>query len=166
MSKTAGFGWEISNVHNDGADVYFKVNTAMTLNVIDIDVSCYVNYAPTTAGPAEVLCTAAVSRCGPPSFNGGNAAYITSPTSCDFGNVQVYNPAGVSVGNNPTLAQDSFMAIMLKTYVPSDGSGAYTSRHVTTPPNLSLNVGDYLVFHMDHAGVQVDTEMQVVLTYQ
>jgi hypothetical protein len=30
---------------------------------------------------------------------------------------------------------------------------------------LQLNAGDYLAFHMDHAGVSVDCEMQVVLGY-
>ena len=32
-------------------------------------------------------------------------------------------------------------------------------------PGLLLERGDYLMFHMDHAGVQVKGEMQVVLTY-
>jgi hypothetical protein len=30
---------------------------------------------------------------------------------------------------------------------------------------LDLRKGDYLAFHMDHAGVQVDGEMQVSLGY-
>jgi hypothetical protein len=30
---------------------------------------------------------------------------------------------------------------------------------------LALNKGDYLVFHMDHAGVGGDVEMQAVLQY-
>ncbi|HTS34203.1 MAG TPA: hypothetical protein VMH04_00950 [Candidatus Solibacter sp.] len=39
------------------------------------------------------------------------------------------------------------------------------SRQVLVYPSLSLSAGDYLVFHMDHQGVTLDAEMQIVLAY-
>ena len=58
------------------------------------------------------------------------------------------------------------MSIILKSWVPLDGTASSASRHVHTEPNLVLQRGDYLMFHMDHSGVKVKGEMQVVLTYE
>ena len=58
-----------------------------------------------------------------------------------------------------------FFNVILKTSVPENGAGGYTSRQVYGQPGLALNPGDYLVFHMDHAGVGGDVEMQAVLQY-
>ncbi|MGA9981010.1 MAG: hypothetical protein WBQ08_20480 [Candidatus Sulfotelmatobacter sp.] len=55
--------------------------------------------------------------------------------------------------------------MILKTWVPADGTASSTSRHVSVARSLALNAGDYLVFNMSHAGVPGDAEMQVVLQY-
>jgi hypothetical protein len=49
--------------------------------------------------------------------------------------------------------------------VLADGAGSATSRHVAIAPSLPLTAGNFLVFHMDHAGIPGDCEMQVVLQY-
>lgn len=48
---------------------------------------------------------------------------------------------------------------------PAAGSGSAASRQVLVYPSLNLTAEDYLVFHMDHQGVSVDAEMQIVMTY-
>ena len=63
------------------------------------------------------------------------------------------------------MVQDLFFDVILKTWVPADGTGGYTSRQFSSQAALALNKGDYLVFHMDHAGVSGDVEMQGVLQY-
>lgn len=162
---SAGFGWEITNIHDDGADAYFQVVESMILSAANIDVAYMITGVPTVAGFAEVLCGGGVSRGAPPSFTSGPQAYTVSPKSRNFGNVQIHNPDGLSIGNDGFLLQDEFCRIILKTWVPLDGTGSSTHRQVRVTPSLQLNSGDYLVFHMDHAGVQGDVEMQAVLEY-
>jgi len=161
----AGFGWEISNLHNNGADVYFRVEKNMTLNSMNIDVAFMVISLSST-GFAEVLCYAGVSRGTIPTFNNsGGHAYVTLPSDQNFGSVTNYNPNGLNISKDPTLSQDKFYAVSLKSWVPSDGSASSSSRQVLANPSLRLNAGDYLVFHMDHAAVGGTAEMQVVLQY-
>jgi hypothetical protein len=162
---SAGFGWEIRNINDNGADAYFQVAESMILSAANIDVAFMITGAPTVPGYAEVLCGGAVSRGGPPSFYSGPQAYTLSPNSPNFGNVQIYNPNGLSIGNDYFLLQDQFYQVILKTWVPLDGTASSTHRQVRVTPSLQLNSGDYLVFHMDHLGVEGDVEMQVVLEY-
>ncbi|HET9408226.1 MAG TPA: hypothetical protein VFO39_13380 [Candidatus Sulfotelmatobacter sp.] len=164
MSSVAGFGWEITNLDGNGADIYFVVENAMTLNSLNIDVA----FSPTSisaTGLTEVLCAAEVSRGGPP------AAGFSVVHSSNFGDYAEYNPNGLTIGPKvpstppPSPGQDALYTVILKTYVPSNGNAATTDRHVLANSSLSLNAGDYLVFHMDHLGVPGDAEMQVVLNY-
>jgi hypothetical protein len=125
-----------------------------------------VTSAPTTAGPADVLCQAAVSRGAAPTFNNaGGHAYVNLSADADFGATTVYNPNGLTVGSDGTLLKDVFYTAVLKTWVPTTPTASATSRQVLAVPSLALSAGDYLVFHMDHTGVQGDVEMQVVLQY-
>jgi len=50
-SKTAGFGWEIVDLNNNGADVYLEVASSMTLIAVDIDAAFTITSAP----PAQAL---------------------------------------------------------------------------------------------------------------
>jgi hypothetical protein len=59
-SKIAGFGWEIGNIANNGANVFFRVRRGMILQWVDIDVSFMITSAPAVPGFAEVLCRAGV----------------------------------------------------------------------------------------------------------
>ncbi|MGB2606122.1 MAG: hypothetical protein WBC78_21125 [Candidatus Sulfotelmatobacter sp.] len=101
-----------------------------------------------------------------PTFNNSAGhAFVNFPASSDFGPVTPENPNNLNLVFDGALVQDQFLAVILKTWVPADGTASATSRHVTAYPSLALNAGDYLAFHMDHGGVSVDTEMQVVLNY-
>jgi hypothetical protein len=163
MNSVASFGFELVNLNGNGADAYFPIAKSMMLNTFNIDVASML-VAATAGGWAEVLCQGRVSRGGPPTFNGAAAA-LPFQASPDFGAVAVYNPAGLQVINNGSLGQDLFYSVILKCFVPADGTASSTHRQVLGRPALQLNAGDYLAFHMDHAGVSVDCEMQVVLGY-
>jgi hypothetical protein len=163
MSSVVSFGLELVNLNGNGADAYFPVTRNMMLNTYNIDVASML-VAATTGGWTEVLCQGRVSRGGPPAFSGA-AGYLPDPPSTDFGPVSWYNPAGLQLIGNGTLSQDLFYSVILKAFVPADGTASSTHRQVFGQPALQLNAGDYLAFHMDHAGVSVDCEMQVVLGY-
>ena len=163
--RTASFGWEVTNLNGNGANAYFNIPISMVLNSVNIDVSA-MPLATGAAGFAEVLCYGGVSRQAVPTFdNSGAHDYISFALSSDFGSVTLANPNNLGMVYDGALSQDKFVSVILKTWVPSDGVASATARNVTTYPALTLSVGDYLVFHMDHAGVSVDAEMQVVINY-
>jgi len=164
-SKIVGFGWEIVNLDNNGANVYFRVLQRMVLQWVDIDVAFMITSAPAVPGFAEVLCRAGVSRGAPPSFSGPPEDFILFPASSDFGAVQVHNPNNLTLGYDTALLQDAFYQVILKSWVPLDGTASSTSRNAHVEPNLVLSMSDFLVFHMNHAGVPGDAEMQVTMSY-
>jgi hypothetical protein len=162
----ASFGWEVTNLNDNGADAYFEVTGNMSVSAIDIDVAFMITGLPTNPGFAEVLCRAAVSPGGRPKFYKGDAgASFESPQSANFGTTRIHNPNNLNVGDDGYLLQNIFYGVILKTWVPADGAASSTSRHVSMARSLVLNAGDYLVFNMSHAGVPGDSEMQVVLQY-
>ena len=120
-SKIAGFGWEIGNLDNNGANVSFVVRQGMILQWVDIDVAFMITSAPAIPGFAEVLCRAGVSRGARPSFSGPPQDYILFPTSPDFGGVRVHNPNHLSVGFDGVFLQDAFYQVILKSWCQSMG---------------------------------------------
>lgn len=165
VGATVSFGWEAS-LKGNGANIYFRVARDMILTTVNIDVAFMILSLSETRDFAEVLCQACVSRGVVPSFdNNGGHAYMDNRPSPDFDSATIYNPNRVELGANTLFGQDVFCSVILKGWVPHDGSGSAQSRQAFMQPALSLNAGDYLVFHMDHAGVKVDAEMQVVLGY-
>ncbi len=164
--RFASFGWEVANLNDNGADVFFEVTSNMTVNAIDTDVAFMLTSLPASPGFAEVLCRAAVSPGERPKFyHGDPGASFVSPRSHDFSKTHIHNPNHLNVGDDGYLLQNIFYSVILKTWVPASGAGSSTSRHTSAAPSLVLNVGDFLVFNMSHAGVPGDAEMQVVLQY-
>ncbi|MFY9672995.1 MAG: hypothetical protein WB817_11865 [Terriglobales bacterium] len=162
----ASFGWEVANLDDNGADVFFEVTNSLVLNAADFDIAFMLTSPPAAPGFTEILCRAAVSPGAPPQFYKGDpGASFISPQSPNFGKVKVHNPHGLNVGNDGYLLQNVFCSVILKTWVTADGTASSTSRHVRLAQSLALNAGDYLVFNMSHAGVPGDCEMQVVLEY-
>lgn len=165
MNSFASFGWELLNLDGNGADAYFRVANAMMLNIVNIDAALML-ISSSPGGWAEVLCQGKVVRGGPPGFSASSAAaYLPAAASADFGTLSWYNPSNLDLVGDGFLIQDMFYSVILKTFVPADGTASSTQRQFSMSPGLSLNAGDYLAFHMDHAGVSVDCEMQVVLGY-
>jgi hypothetical protein len=162
--QVAAFGWEVTNLYGNGANTCVKVANNMVLNTVEVDLSASIIKAQ-PPGFAEVLCVGGVSRQAMPSFSQPPQEYVNFPVSSSFGSVTVDNPNNLSVVFDGAMSQDQFLAVILKTWVPVDGSASAVSRHVLAYPALGLSAGDYLVFHMDHQGVSLDCEMQVVLGY-
>jgi hypothetical protein len=162
----ASFGWELANLNNNGADVFFEVTTNLVLSAADFDVAFMLTSPPSEPGFAEILCRAAISPGAPPTFYKDDpGASFVSPASPNFGKVKVHNPHGLNIGNDGYLLQNVFFSVILKTWVTADGTASSTSRHVRLAQSLALNAGDYLVFNMSHGGVSGDCEMQVTIEY-
>ncbi len=155
----------MNNLNNNGADVFFEVASNMILNATSIDVAYMITSPPSSAGFAEILCRAAGSRGAPKFVKGDPTAAFISPPSPNFSTLKVYNPEKLNLGADGYFLQNVFFNVILKTWVPVSGVASSTSRHVDSAPQLPLLAGDYLTFHMDHAGVPGDCEMQVVLEY-
>jgi len=162
----ASWGWEVTNLDDNGADVYLEVTSNMIVNSIDSDLAFMITSPPSSAGFAEVLCRAAVSPGGPPKFyHGDPGASFVSPQSPNFSKTHIHNPNHLNVGDDGWALQNIFQSIILKAWVPDTGTASSTFRHVSGAPGLVLHTGDYLVFNMSHAGVPGDAEWQVVLQY-
>ena len=162
----ASWGWEVTNLDDNGADAYLKVENNMIVNSIDSDIAFMITGPPGNAGFAEVLCRAAVSRGEPPKFyHGDPGASFVSPQSPNFSKTHIYNPNHLNIGDDGWVLQNIFQSIILKAWVPDSGTASSTFRNVSGAPGLVLNAGDYLVFNMSHAGVPGDAEWQVVLQY-
>jgi hypothetical protein len=162
-TQVASFGWEVCNLNGNGANTYMKVQNNMVLETVNADISAAILNG-NGSGFAEILCQGGVSRQSLPTFSNSPQVYVDLPPSPDFGSVTPDNPRDLSllIGG---MVQDQFLSVILKTWVPPDGTASHTARQVLTYPRLSLNAGDYLVFHMDHSGVSLDAEMQIVITY-
>jgi hypothetical protein len=165
-SQSISFGWEVDDLHDNGADVSFEILEDMVLIAANVEVATVLISLPSTAGFQEVLCQAAISRQAPPAYGPAPTAYLPSPITADFGKVAFYNPSNIVTVSDSAPLQDKFVSIILKSWVPLDGTASSASRHVHTEPNMAVQQGDYLMFHMDHSGVEVKGEMQVVLTYE
>ena len=74
----ASFGWEASNLNNNGADVYVEVTSNMIMTSLDTDISFMLTSLPANAGFAEVLCRAAVS----PEEHRSSTRATLAPASC------------------------------------------------------------------------------------
>jgi hypothetical protein len=106
----ASFGWEVTNLNDNGADAYFEVTSNMITGL------------PASPGFTEVLCRAAVSPGGHPKFYQGDAgASFESPQSPNFGATHIHNPNNLNVGDDGYLLQNIFYSVILKTFVPADG---------------------------------------------
>ena len=166
--RVVSFGWELVDLFNNGADVYFPVEVDMHMVSVEVDIATMLFLGPKAPGPGplEVLCTGAVGRGAPPSFGPPPQAGLTQPASSNVGSIATYNPAGLDVAVDPSTAgQGGFLRITLKAWSPTDGSASSASRHVRTTPDMRLDRGDYLGFHMEHSGPLVDAELQVVIGY-
>lgn len=159
---SAGLGWEVENLHNNGADIYFRIAKAIQIDYVDLDVA-YMVTAP-SAGFAEVLFTLGLTA-GTPQFTGPPQVYQSLPPDPDLGTGQVVNPAGVTMVGGGQPAGGELVNVILKSWVPADGTGSQDQRHVTMPLSVKVPAGSYVACHMDHVGVAVDCEMQLVLGY-
>ncbi|MGC9227254.1 hypothetical protein [Caldivirga sp.] len=167
VSGTAGFGWEVVDLHNNGADAYFQVLNDLVIQWIDLDASYMLTKPPSSEGFAEVLINVAKTQ-SKPQFSTGPQAYIGVPPNGYFSMVTVHNPNSLRVvpGETFYLSEGMLISLILKSWVPSNGTASSVQRHTTLYPSIKVKSGEYLVFHMDHAGVgPLDCEIQATIGY-
>ncbi|HEX3819705.1 MAG TPA: hypothetical protein VHW45_05215 [Candidatus Sulfotelmatobacter sp.] len=165
-TKVANFGWELSGLHGNGANAFFEVKSNLTLTAAEIDLALMITSVPHDAGFAEVLVQGSVSIGGPPKFGTDARAPVLLSRSSHFGLVEDNNPYKLTVFKTGHIVQDMFCSVILKSWVTRDGTASSTDRHIRITPSFALNAGDFIAFHMDHAGVPVDCELQAVFEYE
>ncbi len=163
--KTAGFGWEAINLHNNGVNLYTQVLRDAVFRWLDLDVSYMITSIPPSPNFAEVLFTMGLSK-ERPKFTPPPQVYDSLPNAADFREFEIYNPNKLKMVGGGNLAQGQLVRLILKSWVPVDGSCSQDSRHVYVPLGVTAKRGDYLTFHADHAGVEVDFEVQGVIAYE
>jgi hypothetical protein len=162
--QIAGIGWEVTNLHDDGADIYFEIVNAMTIHTLDFDAAMMITSLPSAAGNAEVLAGAALTPTVP-AFSSGSYPNQQLPNSAAFGGVQTVNPNGLTMVYDGHPGQGYLTRVALRSWVPASGTAAHQSRHVTLPLAMHVSAGSYLTLSMSHAGIQVDCEIQMTLSY-
>ena len=164
--KVANMGWELSGLHNNGANSFFEIKSNLKLTAIEIDLAMMITTPQHGEGFAEVLVQGSISVGGPPKFGEDARSPVLMGQSSHFGVVQNNNPHKLTVFESGYLVQGVFCSVILKSWVTKDGTASSSDRHVRITPSLALNAGDYIAFHMDHAGVPVDCELQAVFEYE
>jgi len=163
--RSAGFGWEVVNLHNNGADMVVGVTEDMIIHWFDMDVSYMLTSPPSSEGFVEVLYTVGVTSTTP-QFSSPPQVYQSLPPAEGFTGVTIVNPNNLQTVADAYPGQGFLTRLILKSWVPKDGTASQVQRHVTLYPNMLVKSGSYIVFHMDHAGVvSVDSEIQVTLGY-
>ena len=162
--QTAGFGWELENIHNNGADVYFPVQQKLILRFLEFDTSFMLTAPPPSPGFIEILYTGGVHK-GVPKFSDPPQVYEEFPQDNAFGAGVTVNPNNLVGPFNDHLGAGQFLSLIVKSWSPADGTASSAERHVHTDLYTPVGPGDFLGFHMDHAGLQVDAEAQVIIGY-
>ena len=161
---TAGFGWEVVDLHNNGADAYFQALNDMIIHWIDLDASYMLIKPPSSEGFAEVLIT--VGKASTPSFSAPPQVYQSLPPSASFTPITIVNPNNLQTVADAYPEEGFIIRLILKSWVPRNGTASSVQRHVTLYPGVKLRKFEYLVFHMDHAGVgPLDCEIQATIGY-
>jgi hypothetical protein len=164
--RNAGFGWSIPQLDNTSAYALFRVTQEVRLLFADIDASYRPSQAGESPASAQARCRAWVSRGQAPGFGGVQASAAgASPPSASFGAIEYFNPAKLTVAGDAAPLQDVFYSVVLRSWVPRDGTTSQAARVVSTRPSVTLHVGDFLVFGIDHQGVPGDVGVQAVLGF-
>ena len=170
MMKSISFGWEATNLLNNGADSYVEVVNPIVLNALQGNVaiafpSARMGYfgTNTESGFAEVLAQGFIAS-AKPNFAGGNAEYFNGPVAgnADFANASGLSAPGVSTVAGAAPISGGLFASILKTNAPD---AAFVPISVSGL-SLVIPAGSWIVFHADHAGVgPVDFELQLTMFY-
>jgi hypothetical protein len=163
-SNVAAFGWEINNLGVGGGAVYLPLKNSVVLKTVDVDMSFSPLSAPSQPGFADVLCRGQVSRGGPPTFTGAEVNYFP-PAAPQLGPPVSFNPGSLQLGMDGFAFQDTFLNVILKAWITTEGTASQTDRHVQISPSLNINAGDYIVFTMSGGEIVVDAEMQIVMLF-
>jgi hypothetical protein len=159
-AHVAGFGWEVANLHGDGASVHIKVLADVIMSKVNIDLAYMITSTVVEVSFAKVLCRGSLSRGAPPTFP------LAASASSDFDTATAYNPNSLVIVYDPVPLPGVFCSVILKSQIPARGTASGASRHVQMLPSLLLMRDDYLTFNVEHTGAPGDAEMQVALEYE
>lgn len=164
-----GFGWKLTPLINNGGNAIFKITTPLTIQFLTMDVSfALIGPMGPLNQPVEVLCQAFA---GTPGFSISGPTYSITTTpdpSITFGGTAkdpalTYTPDPTVA---PTFMKNVLTSVTLKVEAVAGGTDGATGRNVTVNPDLALNAGDTLVFHIEHqGGTRAQAEMQIVIGY-
>jgi hypothetical protein len=156
------FGWEASNLNNNGASIYYQVAGSATLGApgftltgVQLSVACEPGSG--ASGFAEVLAYGFAYAGGVPNFSSPTYQISSLSQSPYIQPGTFVNPSSVSVAGNST-PQYCMFSVIMKAVLPNNPlqCNLYIPQN-----NLWLPAGAYLVLHMDHGGNgPLDCEMQ------
>jgi hypothetical protein len=170
VPNSSYLGFEITDLDTGyGADIQVEFTGATTTFYgIDVDVAA-VTSAPSSSGWGEILAQVAFTSSEPTYADSHPGGINLSPDS-NFGDVTKKQNAQGGTVDITNLLAGGLVAVILKFPVKS-GNAESSHRHVhyDFPSGFQVASGNYLVCHMDFASsvatTTVDTEMQVVVTY-
>lgn len=158
--KTLNVGWEVPSLNNNGANFVVPILAALTIQKIQVDVSMM--FPQGGSGPAEMLTggwlqSSLVFGGASHEFPWGQPPW----SSTEFGPGQLNNPNNIAGAGGASGGAGGLFTFILKTEAPETTDRQCVIENI----GISATPGQYLVFHMDHAGVPADGEMQSVIYY-
>lgn len=166
--KTLNFGWEAAHLNNNGCNLIVPIAQTMTIQKIQVDVSTmFLQPQWGATGYAEVLAGGWVTY-GTPVFSGDAHDYNWGPAPWGSPTLATsfHDPNGIGPGGG--VSPGALFTFILKTQAPADADRQAVIDNIgllVNGPATPGGPGNFLVFHMDHAGVPIDCEMQGVLYY-
>jgi hypothetical protein len=161
---TAGFGWEIADLHNNRAVATYAIGRSMIIDSMYLDAATMITKAPERAGFCEVLITVDL-RDRQPELIGPQRDQLPPVPNTEIGKGEIYNPNGLRSIAGVGVSQGAIARMILKTWVSQSAIGSSAGRNARTEPRLLAHPGHVIVFFLGHAGIPCDAEIQAVMCY-
>jgi len=160
--NTLPISWEIVNLADGGANLAIQATRALTIVGLQFDIAMAPAPPSFQTGFSEVFAEAAIIT-GTPTFSTGPERYLAGPAALnsDFKSSPIDNPNAFQITNAVIGWTGQLFAVILKANLPTCESRSLT----LTDLSIDIAAGNYLVFHMDGAGVPADVEMQGTIFY-
>jgi hypothetical protein len=162
--RTAGFGWELTDLHNNRAVVSHEIHYPIVIDWVSLDAATMITKPPERAGFCEVLITIDL-RERPPELVGPKRDLLKPIANPEIAAGKIHNPSGVRSVSGIVVSTGAISRMILKTWVSPTGIGSSTGRSIQTEPRLLARPGNVVVVFVGHAGVSCDAEIQAVMGY-
>ena len=162
--RTAGFGWELTDLHNNRAVVSYEIHYPIVIDWVSLDAATMITKPPERAGFCEVLITIDL-REQPLEFVGPKLDLLKPIPNPEIAAGQIHNPSGVRSVAGIVVSPGAISRMILKTWVSPAGIGSSTGRNIQTRPRLLARPGDVVAMFVGHAGAPCDAEIQAVMGY-
>ena len=162
VPSRAGFSWTVSDLDGTSAFAYFRALRTIVLKAFNIDAAYSISSEGAVFGSAKLSCKASVLHRS--ALRSGFGKFAPARSN-DFGAAVLYNPNNLTIDCDSSPIQNAFYSAILASCVPSTGKSSQASRHVRSSANIVVSAGDYLCFHLVHAGVPGEGNLGVVLEF-